>query len=264
MTEFLYAAMGPARVLPLIGDDDGGRLSHPYGDRMLFGRETLGAMSMPRESRLFADSGIVVMTAGDVHIVIKAGGFGEGSGGHSHSDVLSLVVWMGDREVLIDSGTYTYIADPVERDNFRGSAAHNTIRIGGRDQAVPAGPFRWRDKPEVRVEHWSAARDCDTLEATCAYAGFVHRRRFVFHKPGRLVIADTVEGPPGEHVVEQFWHLGSLGEARRFRFAAEAQMQECWRSRALASRERAPVLRVTVRVPLPVRLETTIDLGVRL
>jgi hypothetical protein len=264
MAEFLHAMMGPARVLPLIGDDDGGRLSHPYGDRTRFGRETLGSLDLPRESRLFADSGIAVMTAGDVHIVIKAGGFGEGSGGHSHSDVLSLVVWVGDQEVLIDPGTYTYVADPTERDNFRGSAAHNTIRVDSRDQAIPAGPFRWHEKPSVRVEHWSTVRDCDTLEATCSYVGFVHRRRIVFHKPGRLVIADTVGGPPGDHTVEQFWHLGAVGEARRFRFAAEAEMQDGWRSRALASREKAPVLRVTARGPLPVRLETTIDLGARL
>jgi hypothetical protein len=268
MVEFLSAVMGPARVLPLIGDDDGGRLSHPYGNRTLFGCETLaqceklfGPVGRPRESRLHKDSGIAMMTAGDVHIVIKAGGFGEGSGGHSHSDVLSLVVWVGDHEVLIDPGTYTYVADAAERDRFRGSASHNTIRIDGLDQAIPSGPFRWLEKPEVRVTHWSSSRDADTLEATCAYAGFVHRRRIVFHKPGRLVIADTVEGPPGDHTVEQFWHLGSHMEARRFRFSANAEMQDGWRSRALASREKAPVLRVAIQGPLPARFETEVTLN---
>jgi hypothetical protein len=261
MAEFLHAVMGPGKTLPLIGDDDGGRLYHPYGDRTTFGRETLSnwGEEWPHESRLFADSGFAVMTAGSTHIVIKAGGFGEGSGGHSHSDILSLVVRVGDREVLIDPGTYTYVADPVERYRFRASAAHNTIRIDGRDQAIPAGPFRWREKPEVKVLEWSTARDRDVLEATCSYAGFVHRRRIVLHKPGRLVIADTVEGPPGEHTVEQFWHLGSVAEARRFRFSGEAEMMDGWRSRALASREKAPVLRVTVKGPLPVRLETVVD-----
>jgi hypothetical protein len=36
-------------------------------------------------------------------------------------------------------------------------------------------------------------------------------------------------------------------------------MMDGWRSRALASREKAPVLRVTVKGPLPVRLETVVD-----
>jgi hypothetical protein len=251
--------MGPARVLPLIGDDDGGRLAHPYGDRTTFGRETLaqfaGSAEWPHCSRLFADAGIAVMVAGDVHVVVKAGGFGEGSGGHSHSDVLSLVVRLGDRELLIDPGTYTYISDPMERDRFRGSAAHNTLRIDGRDQAVPAGPFRWNEKPEVRVLDWSG----DVLEAMCLYGGFTHRRRFVFEK-GSLKITDVVEGPPGGHTIEQFWHLGAADDARRIHCSAETKLVEGWRSRALASREKAPVLQMEVRSTLPVTLKTTIDL----
>src|SRR5262249_23284259 len=148
MAEYLDALMGVSGILPLIGDDDGGRLFHPYGDRTLFGRDTLAACatlfghgSQRRTSHLFRDAGVAVMVHGDVQIVVKAGGFGEGSGGHSHSDVLSLVVRNGNREILIDPGTYTYIAEPAERNAFRGSAAHNTVRIDGRDQAIPAGPF---------------------------------------------------------------------------------------------------------------------------
>ena len=33
MVEYLHAVMGPSRILPFLGDDDGGRLFHPYGDR---------------------------------------------------------------------------------------------------------------------------------------------------------------------------------------------------------------------------------------
>ena len=46
--------------------------------------------------------------------------FGPGSAGHSHSDTLSLVVSVGNQEVLIDSGTYSYM-DPEWRSYFRGS-----------------------------------------------------------------------------------------------------------------------------------------------
>ena len=49
--------------------------------------------------------------------------------------------------MLIDPGTYTYVADRRWRDWFRGSAAHNTLRIDGLDQASPAGPFRWDGRP---------------------------------------------------------------------------------------------------------------------
>ena len=113
------------------------------------------APTAPRVSRFFADSGTATMVSDDVQLVIKAGPFGEGSGGHSHSDVLSLTARAGGREVLIDPGTFTYVADPAERNRFRGSAAHNTVRIDGRDQAVPGGPFRWNHKPSVNVRQWS-------------------------------------------------------------------------------------------------------------
>jgi hypothetical protein len=252
MEEFLRAMIGPSGILPLIGDDDGGRVR--------FRRPGTGWRA---ESRLFRDSGFAVMAGGDVHVVIKAGGFGEGSGGHSHSDVLSLVARIGDREILIDSGTYSYLADPVERERFRGSAAHNTVRIDGRDQAIPAGPFRWLEKPVVKVHEWTSAAECDSLEATCAYGGFVHRRKVLFQKPDRLVISDSVEGPPGEHTIEQFWHLGSAENASRLSFSAAVSPVETWRSRAFATKEKAPGLVVTMRGPLPLEVTAIVDLSVR-
>jgi hypothetical protein len=267
MACYLDALMGVSGVLPLIGDDDGGRLFHPYGDRTRFGRDTLAACAAlfgpapPRTSQLFHDAGTAVMVDGDVQIVIKAGGFGEGSGGHSHSDVLSLVLRIGDREILIDPGTYTYIADPAERNAFRGSAAHSTVRIDGRDQAVPAGPFRWNDKPAVRVDEWSVSPEVDVLVASCEYGGFRHRRRVVFEKPARVQVVDVIEGPPGEHTVEGFWHIGSAEDRSRFSLSGEAECVGSWRSRTLCSKERAVALRVKQAGTLPVRLETTISVA---
>jgi len=296
MAEFLQAVMGPSGMLPLIGDDDGGRLFHPYGDRTQFGRATMATCAalfqrpewlrtredlLPQaawwldtngpdlqpttaarfESRVFRDSGFAVMASGGTHILVKAGGFGEGSGGHSHSDALSLVVRLGDREILIDPGTFTYVADPAERDRFRGSAAHSTIAIDGRDQAVPAGPFRWRDKPAVKIRDWASNAERDSLDATCAYGGFVHRRRILFAKPAALVIVDSVEGAAGEHRVEQFWHAGSPEEERRFSFSAAPERVEAWRSRAFATREPSPALRVTARGTLPVHFAAVVDLS---
>jgi hypothetical protein len=312
MADYLHSLMGPDGTLPLIGDDDGGRVFHPYGDRLQFGRATMAtcaalfdpvtrpsrvdpggsrywrpewlrsaedlhsqaawwvgpralsvepAASASHASRLFADAGVAVMTAGDSHIVVKAGGFGEGSGGHSHSDVLSVVVRRAGEELLIDPGTFTYISDPVERDRFRGSAAHNTVRIDGRDQAVPAGPFRWDGKPEVRILNWSTAPERDSLEASCSYAGFTHRRRIALEKPATVVILDTIEGPRGEHIVEQFWQLGGAAQASRLSISEPLERIDGWRSRAFASREATQVVRVAVRGPLPVRIAAVLDLS---
>jgi hypothetical protein len=212
-------------------------------------------------SRLFADAGVAVMASGEAHLVAKAGPFGEGSAGHSHSDVLSLVARQGDREVLIDPGTYTYVADLEERNRFRGSAAHNTVRIDGRDQAVPAGPFRWNKKPATAVREWTSSPGRDSLDASCTYGGFTHRRRVVFLKRDVVVVLDTVDGPAGEHTLEQFWHLAHRQDAERLSFSAPMETLEGWRSRCFGSKEPAPVLRVAYRGPLPAQVAAVLDLS---
>jgi len=242
MADYLHALMGPARSLPFLGDDDGGRWFHPYGPRDRFGRATLaicsllfdradwprddedlaeqaawwlGPVTPPRQqgvqssSRLFADAGIAVLQSGDFHAIADAGPFGPGSAGHSHADTLSVVVRNGDEEVLIDPGTFTYVGDPESRDWFRQTSAHNTVRIDRAGQATPAGPFRWTNLPQADLLRWTSNAQHDFLEAACRYRGLRHGRRFLMIRAASLLfVVDEIEGPPKEHFVEQFWHFG--------------------------------------------------------
>jgi hypothetical protein len=288
MSEFLRALIGAGRKLAFFGDDDGGRFFHPYGTRDEFGCSTLATAAVflnrpdlwsesadidsqaawwlnpanpmlhnepEPSSRLFTDSGLAILTADDVHIIVDVGPFGPWGSGHSHSDTLSLVVRCGDEETLIDPGTYTYVGP--ERDSFRGSVAHNTIRIDGRDQANPVNPFRWAEQPSVRVREWTTTPKQDYLDAECSYAEFVHRRRVRFVKPNLLLIVDDIECPPGEHTIEQLWHPGApvSGSGTRFRIGSrcslvvqqDAEIENGWRSRALLSREPSPVIRLSTK-----------------
>jgi hypothetical protein len=251
MTSYLAALLGPGETIPLIGDDDGGRLFHPYGERSW--------PTLPdNRSRLFPNSGTAIMAAEDIQIIIKAGGFGPGSAGHSHSDVLSFVCRRGPNWWLVDSGTYSYL-DPEWRNRFRGSAAHNTIRIDGKDQATPAGPFRWVGRPEVRILEWSSTDKRDSLDAECRYSNFVHRRQFVFLKPAVLFVLDRVEGPPGEHLLEQFWHAAHPDTFTQIAFSHESQTIETWHSVVFGSKYPAPGRLVTYRSWLPVILGAAIS-----
>jgi hypothetical protein len=146
------------------------------------------------------------MRSGAAHCVIDAGAFGPFRGGHSHADTLSIVASVNDQALLIDPGTFSYAGDSSWRNRFRGTAAHNTIRIGGLDQAEPAGPFGWQAPPRVEILEWRTEVDADFLDAACHYRGFRHRRRIFFHKPDLLFILDDIEG--GSIDAEQFWHLG--------------------------------------------------------
>jgi hypothetical protein len=253
MAEFLHAVIGPSRLPPMLGDDDGGRL--PLGP----------ARCAPRagkwESRLFPDAGIAVMTGGTTHAVVDAGPFGALHSGHSHSDTLSIVVRSGDREILIDPGTYTYTGEPKWRDWFRGSSAHNTIRIDGLNQAVMAGPFRWNGQPQVAILDWQTNSTRDILEAECRYAGFQHRCRIEFQKADVFLITDHISGPPGEHDIEQFWHLGSLAASSKLILPDDAELAWSWRSTMFGEKRPSPRLRVRRRCTLPLQLQTRIDLS---
>lgn len=291
MADFLHAAMGRERTLPFLGDDDGGRWFHPYGARDEFGRATLatcatllgrnhwtfeqedlyaqaawwlartdgcGRASYP--SRFFPDSGLAVMESESGGAVMDAGPFGPGRAGHSHSDCLSLVARAGDGPILVDSGTYTYVGDVQQRNVFRGSGAHGTIRIDERDQAIAMGPFWWADPPRVRVLNWRSSESEDEITAECSYSGVVHRRMVRFVKPDWILILDRVDGTPGEHTIEQFWHLGR--EQARFHLHLESVPEEfaCWHSSVFGAKQAARCLVIRRRTVLPATFAAAICL----
>ena len=216
MSGFLAAVMGPGRRLPFLGDDDGGNLFWPYGSRRQFGaialrraERILGRDFPAAPSALLAATGLAAITVGDVFALVDCGPFGPGGAGHSHADTLSLTLRFHDQEILLDPGTFTYTADLAARNLFRGSSVHNTVRIDARDQAVPVNPFRWENKPAVKLVAWEPRDDGAVLIAKCetlaAGQSFVQRREFHF-EPGSLVVLDRITGPAGQHVIEQFWH----------------------------------------------------------
>ena len=299
MAEFLAFITSHDGELPFLGDDDGGRFFSPYGQRTKFGRGTLATLSLflrrrflpfsshdveeialwwlgPQpcleenssvlqfRSHVFDDTGIVALRRGSVFALFDAGPFGPGSAGHSHSDTLSLVVSAGDQEVLIDSGTYSYM-DPEWRNYFRGSSAHNTIRIDGLDQGTSAGPFRWAQKPEVALLEFVSDPHRDRAVAACRYQGFSHTRTVEFINGGEFVIVDQIDGPAGEYEIEQSWHFAfvptelsagtwSIGAVADFT-AEGGVVENAWRSRCFGSKEAAPVIVVRRKAALPVTLE---------
>ena len=261
MAEYLYWLLGPDRRISFWGDDDGGRLFHPYGPRDQFGRATLATCgvllgrnewignpgelaeqaawwlgvealhagkitpSAARGSRAFTDSGLVFLACDDFYLQMDCGPFGYGGAGHSHSDTLSITLRHAGQQILIDPGTYTYMSDIAERNWFRGSVAHNSVLVDGQDQGLPAGPFRWASKPEVVLNAWSASDSGGYIDALCRYAGYTHRRR-VLLQSDRLLVLDEIEGSEGDHTCEQIWHLGDAAAGMHFAFSAEAEQRQ--------------------------------------
>jgi AcrR family transcriptional regulator len=105
----------------------------------------------------FADAGVTLLRefSGSQAITCRVDHGPHGflsTNAHGHADALAFELWVGGQPVLVDPGTYCYQSDPVWRRYFRSTLAHNTLELGGVDQAVQAGTFLWSSTPSTWVE----------------------------------------------------------------------------------------------------------------
>jgi hypothetical protein len=232
------------------GDDDGGRLFNPRRNRAehlsdplavgatMFQREDLkSAATLTEESiwlfgeravsflgetahdsraelksAAFVAGGIYVMASSgesEQQMTIDAGPQGIGHSGHGHADALSVRLSLNGRRWLVDPGAFCYMGD--ERNNFRGTSAHNTLLVNEVDQAIPEGPFAWSSLPSVQVDRWIEGRTFTFFAGN--HTGYwrlpdsVLHRRFIFHlRDGFWLVRDVAEGQ-GVHQLETFWHF---------------------------------------------------------
>ena len=245
------ATLAGGGAIPRLGDDDGGRLFDPSRNRaghlldplatgaVLYQRgdfkkiaggpreETLWLLGeagieefekLPeappsRDSFAFPSTGLYVMSGADsrCQFVIDAGPQGADTAGHGHADALSLTASVSGREVLIDPGTFLYVGEGSDRDRLRGTRAHNTLLIGGRDQADPKGPFSWHRLPKIQAEGWISGKTFDLFVGS--HDGYrrlpnpVFHRRFVFAlKSGLCLVRDLALGQ-GEYNLDLAWHI---------------------------------------------------------
>jgi len=144
--------------------------------------------------------------------VVDAGPLGYTSiAAHGHADALSFTLSVGGREFLIDPGTYAYHTQERWRQYFRGTSAHNTVRVDARDQSEQGGNFLWLAKARAGSGLWLSSAEKDSFEGW--HDGYVrlddpvkHRRLIELDKGARrLLIEDSLEMAEA-HEVELFFH----------------------------------------------------------
>ena len=196
------------------------RMLHPDGQIPFFNDAAFGVAPEPRllfgyAARLgippahveLSESGYIRLENDRAVVLFDAGPIGpDYQPGHAHADTLSFELSHRGRRLLVNSGISTYEAGP-ERQWQRGTAAHNTVRVDGRDQSEVWSAFRVarRARPfDVRTDHRSWAE--------AAHDGYhrlkgrvTHRRRIELFED-RLALNDTVGGR-GQHDIELFFHL---------------------------------------------------------
>ena len=301
------------------GDDDGGRVFDPRRNRIahmtdplalgavLYDCNNYPAARLTEEAIWLAGEKAVqkltapavqplpvsqALTSGGIYLsndrepcvqqlMVDGGPQGESRSGHGHADALSIRLSLDGKRFLIDPGTYCYISGDDERDRFRGTGAHNTLRVDNADQAVPSGPFAWTSIPHVTAETWLNGKTFDFFVGS--HDGYrrlpdavLHRRQIFHVKGGSWLVRDVAEGE-ANHLLETFWHFApeftvtqdgnaifalptaSEKTAARRSLAILTARNSNWRpeitegfvSPAYGLKQVAPVLRISADVKLP-------------
>ncbi|MGE5468265.1 MAG: alginate lyase family protein [Ignavibacteria bacterium] len=167
--------------------------------------------------RAFPDGGYYVLgrdfeTPDEIRLVADAGPLGYRSiAAHGHADALSFTLSVGGLPFLIDPGTFAYHTEGQWRAHFRGTAAHNTLRVDGCDQSEQGGNFMWLAKAGAGCNVWQLDEAREVFEGW--HDGYLrladpvmHTRRIELDKPGRRIAIEDRLRMFGEHAIELFFH----------------------------------------------------------
>ncbi len=120
--------------------------------------------------------------------------------GHAHADTLSFELSVAGQRLLVNSGTSCY-GNSAERSRQRGTAAHNTVVVNGKDSSEVWGGFRVARRAYPDGLYIQQSADTKTTKLSCAHNGYgylpgspIHRRTWLMDAHG-LTVTDWVEGP---------------------------------------------------------------------
>jgi hypothetical protein len=178
------------------------------------------AVERPAMRRAFPSGGYYILgdrfdTPEEIRVVADAGPLGYLSiAAHGHADALAFILSVAGREILVDSGTFSYHTQTRWREYFRGTAAHNTLRVDGENQSVSGGNFLWIKHANANALAFEAAIDHDRLLGQ--HDGYrrlpdpvdVRRELLYDHRTRVFTVTDSIVCK-GRHGLEQFWHFGA-------------------------------------------------------
>ena len=275
--------------------DDKTRWLFGAGAEQRFSSATQGAGALPIR-QAFGEGGYYVLgcdfeSDAEIRLIADAGPLGYGAiAAHGHADALSFTLSVGGQQVFMDPGTYTYRTDSPWRGYFRGTSAHNTVRIDGQDQSESGGTFLWLRKAAAHCTLWQSSAEKDCFEGM--HDGYtrlpdpvVHRRRITLDKAQRRILIEDLLEMSGTHAVELYFHCNEACQVSRdaegyllqlnglqvkiqLPIATGAESQVCrgqtepplgWISRNFDQRVAAPTLAWRARLSGPTTLHTIVQ-----
>jgi hypothetical protein len=207
---FGFACHRPDGTMPALSDGDIGR----YADLLV---ESAAALDHPAAATTgsFHDAGYYIQCGAPAgaaasgeqrHLIFDCGPLGDG--GHGHYDVLSIDVWCG-RHLIVDPGRYTYDGSMEWRQWFKGTAAHNTVCVDGRDQ-VAYRPGKPKQRVQVRLLNRTSSPLLDIVggEVRSPQYDAIHRRHVLFVACEYWLVLDVLEAAT-PHDYDLRYHLAA-------------------------------------------------------
>ncbi len=213
--EFLHDFMFDGEHFPMFGDSDDGYAVAPgvYPERYTVKKgKTLQSTKI--SYRTFHEAGYTAIWSTDgVFITFDHGPLGMAPlYNHGHADALSVTLYRNGKPFFVDMGTYRYNGVPEYRKYFKGTRAHNTVCIDGKDQARQVTGFIW-DKPYGIAMENIRQRYPGTLCFRACHNGYkrlensvIHNRELTVYDRTCCIIVDSFTGT-GEHGFELNFHI---------------------------------------------------------
>ncbi|MGH9434325.1 MAG: heparinase II/III domain-containing protein, partial [Terriglobia bacterium] len=246
MSGWLQAMLHPDDEIPLMNDSALGMVSPPRellervgmmrtararGHNAPDAASNVPASSGHSDVRILDQSGYATIRHEPVRsfLVFDCGPLGPSyQPGHGHCDLLSFELSLHGMRVVVDTGTSTYEAGPI-RSHERSTAAHNTLRIDGEEQAEMWSSFRVGRRPQVGRLTGAAHGNLSFVQgkySTGARCGVMHARAVIRDGEGGWWFVDLLEGS-GEHGVESFIHFHPQVTVELVRQVNAAQAPPC-------------------------------------
>jgi hypothetical protein len=236
--EFSLYSHRPDGIIPALSDGD----SRCFLDLLqqgyeLYGGEDLlyvasrGAQGQPPVSRSkgFPHAGYYVLRSGwgdqteayqdERYLIFDCGPLGVGN--HGHLDLLNFEAYAYGTPLIMDPGRYTYDeSGPVNwRVRFRGTAAHNTVLVNGRNQTR----YEWKKnrfkisgpEPDREIKAFIHKPGLDYLHGVARSHEYpvVHERKVLFINREYWVIVDLLRATES-HTYDLLFHLSPPAQDR--------------------------------------------------
>ncbi len=149
-TQFIDGLTPPDGRIPLLNDS---QFDEVLSIAEVTAYATAVGVSATSDSPALESSGYYWLGSGVDRMLVDGGPVGPPHlPGHSHVDLLSILLWLDGQRVLTDTGVYQYTAD-TRRQYARGIRSHNSVQVGDSNPITVGGQYLLgrRTEPKISV-----------------------------------------------------------------------------------------------------------------